>query len=97
MGPVNTPVGFLWARHFRGINESSSVVAYGLTVDDQAHVHVAGYFDDAADFNPGACDYTLTTPVGFSAYAAKLDPAGDFAWASNVQQTAGFSISKPLR
>lgn len=66
----------LWALNDGG---SRSDYGYGVAVDDQDHIYVAGGFGSygfPAVFGPD----TLTPVGGLDAYLVKYDPSGNFQW-----------------
>ena len=69
---------FVWAKKMGGPVDDE---AYGLTLDASGNVYTAGYFDNTADFDPGAATFNLTTSGNDDAFISKLDNNGNFVWA----------------
>ncbi len=67
----------VWAKGLGGeaIDAGTGVAA------DATGVYVAGSFQQAADFDPGAGQIRLDSAGGSDAFVAKLDPAGNRQWA----------------
>src|SRR5260221_174489 len=70
----------LWATNMGGaLNDRGNAIA----VDGSGTIHITGYFDGPADFDPGSGTFSLTAP-GFDVFILKLDGAGNFVWAKTV-------------
>lgn len=68
----------LWARRMGGMGgEEGEAIA----VDDAGNAYITGYFQQTADFDPGAGVANLTSVGGVDIFVMKLDPDGNFAWA----------------
>ncbi|MHC5112509.1 MAG: SdrD B-like domain-containing protein, partial [Planctomycetota bacterium] len=70
---------FVWARRLGGTGFDQ---AYAAAVATDGSVFTAGKFSNTVDFDPGAGTFDLTSAGGYDAFVSKLDPNGDFAWAS---------------
>ena len=73
----------VWAKSFGGTNNE---YGFSVAVDSSGNVHTTGYFNNTADFDPGAGTANLTsyTPPGGSggdAFVSKLDSSGNYVWA----------------
>lgn len=79
------PMGNLvWARQFSGSdNEAGTAIA----LDPWGNVLTAGTYKGTTDFDPGPGTLNLTNPGTFSAYVAKLTPAGNLIWARGITGT----------
>ena len=85
---LNASGNFVWAKSFEGygINESSH--ATSLAIDDSENVYITGYFEGAADFDPGSGIYYLTAMSGeHDIFISKLNASGDFVWAKQIGGT----------
>jgi len=72
---VDMPAGTTWAFSAGGAGNDKG---YGVAVDGQGEIYVAGYFSGTASFG----STTLTAPGGGSAgFVARLDPDGKPRWA----------------
>ena len=63
---------FVWAKRMDGS-------ALGLEVDSSGNLYVGGGFSNSANFG----SYTLNSLGGSDQFAAKLDPIGNYLWATN--------------
>lgn len=72
---------FVWARRMGG---TSGDTGFGITVDPLDNVYTAGFFEDTADFDPGAGIFPQTSAGGDDVFVSKLDASGRFAWAVGV-------------
>jgi len=72
---------FVWAKSMGGASDD-----YGLSVavDASGNVHGTGYFQGAADFDPGTGTYSLTSSGGYDIFVSKLNASGNFVWAKNM-------------
>jgi len=59
-------------------------VAAGIAVDEAGHRYLTGTFEGSADFDPGDPLAILTSAGQGDVFVAKLDAAGDLAWARSV-------------
>lgn len=90
---------FRWARQ---IESSHSIgifsINYSVVVDEPGNVYLAGTFSgisadntrhDPVDFDPGPGAFRLTnTTSTFDVFVSKLDGAGNFIWARQLQGNA---------
>lgn len=75
---------FLWAKAMGGTgNDRANAVA----VDGSGNVFTVGFFQDTADFNPGASVFNLETAGGRDIFVSKLDVSGNFVWAKGMGGT----------
>ncbi|PLW93340.1 MAG: hypothetical protein C0592_06445 [Marinilabiliales bacterium] len=72
---------FVWASAFGG---PETDWCYGIDVDSIGNVYTTGTFTDSADFDPGAGIYKLISNGSMDVYVNKLDPLGQFVWASHM-------------
>jgi hypothetical protein len=72
---------FVWTRQLGSAEGDRS---FGVALDSRDNVHIAGYFDATADFDPGP-DTLNMNPLGWEdGFLWKLDAAGDLVWARQV-------------
>ena len=81
---------FMWAKAMGGtLRDMGSDIA----VDDSGNVYIAGrFFHETVDFDPGPGVFNITSAGAWDIFVCKLDPAGDFVWASVM---GGPSIESP--
>ncbi|MCO6478202.1 MAG: hypothetical protein J5I94_16345, partial [Phaeodactylibacter sp.] len=72
---------YLWAFSMGGANPDRGM---GIAVDGSDNVLVTGWFEDAADFDPGAGTANLTSAGESDIFVAKYSPAGAYQWAINM-------------
>jgi hypothetical protein len=70
---------FVWAKSMGGA--SAADVGYGIAVDPAGNVYTTGGFSAAADFDPGAGTFLLTSAGNEDIFISKLDSSGLFVWA----------------
>jgi hypothetical protein len=78
---------FLWGKTIGG---SDADFCGSLATDTLGNIYYAGTFNVTADFDPGPGSYSLTSLCGgfpTEAFLAKLDIAGNFAWARAIAPT----------
>ncbi len=71
---------------------------YGIFVDSTGNIYTTGYFENTADFDPGAGTFYLdSATVGVQdIFISKLDSSGNFVWAKGIGGTGadvGLGIS----
>jgi len=72
---------FVWAKAMGGTNGD---YGYEIAVDGAGNVYTTGYFQDTADFDPGAGTFNLTPGGSANIFVSKLDAGGDFVWAKTM-------------
>ncbi|MEQ8425258.1 MAG: BspA family leucine-rich repeat surface protein, partial [Cyclobacteriaceae bacterium] len=86
------PAGnFVWTKNIGGLNTD---VGYSITTDPSGNIYSTGYFEQTADFDPGAANFNLTTLAEWEPFISKLDASGNFIWAISTQGSAGFFESE---
>lgn len=75
---------FLWANAMGGPYWD---VGYSITIDGMANVLTTGYFQDVADFDPGAGIHTINSNGGDDVFISKFDASGNFLWANAMGGT----------
>ncbi|MBA3682952.1 MAG: T9SS type A sorting domain-containing protein [Bacteroidetes bacterium] len=78
---------FVWGNSF-GNNSNSN--AYQMTQNNLGEIYITGNFIGTIDFNPGPPTNMLTSSSD-DLYILKLDVAGNFVWAKNINSTAAYS------
>lgn len=75
---------FLWAKQMGGTTNDA---CQSMTRDAIGNLYTAGYFSGTVDFDPGPGTYYLSTAAAAtsSAFIQKLDAAGNFVWAVQVE------------
>ena len=56
---------------------------YSVAVDSSGNIYTTGYFQDAADFDPGTGTSNLTSNGSLDVFVTKLNSAGELVWARN--------------
>ncbi len=72
---------WLWARNAGGSGYDSG---RGICVDPAGNCYITGYYSSTAAFGSFYLSGSSST---YSAYVAKLDPAGNFLWAARASST----------
>lgn len=77
---------FVWAKQIGGTGSDG---CQSTTRDAFGNLYTAGYFSGTVDFDPGPGTFNLTTTgaATSSAFIQKLDAAGNFVWAVQVEGT----------
>lgn len=84
------PLGnLLWTTQFSG---PERIFSYGITVDNQGNVLVAGAFEGHVDFDPGLGEIILEEQNNTAGFVAKLDSDGNLIWAARTG-TGGFNFA----
>lgn len=81
---LNASGAFVWARSMGGIGDD---MANEITVDALGNAITVGNFTNTVDFDPGAGSCIFTGSLGLNGFIQKLDPAGNFVWAKNLNAT----------
>ncbi len=75
---------FIWARQFAS-NSNSRCYGNSIKVDSTGNIYSIGIFTGTTDFNPGSSTFNLTTPISWNVYISKLNAAGNFVWAKQIE------------
>jgi hypothetical protein len=75
---------FMWADRVGGVN-TDMALDIAIAADDSAFL--TGYFVGAADFDPSADTFTMTSAGAFDNFILKLDSDGSFAWTRRLGAT----------
>lgn len=72
-----------WAKATAGLNIE---IGFSIDYDSEGNTITSGFFDGTTDFDPGyQVEYELTASNGGSAFIMKLDPLGNFIWATSIE------------
>ncbi len=74
----------VWAKRIG--SSTGNDVAWGLALDASNNVHVTGYFNGVADFDPGAGTSNMSS-AGLDIFVLKLDTNGNFIWSRKMGGT----------
>lgn len=81
------PAGnLIWVKQIGGIMDD---VPYGMEIDSDDNIFIAGYFSDQVDFDPGAGTTLLSTAGNYDAFILKLDSGGNFVWGNKIGSALG--------
>jgi alpha-tubulin suppressor-like RCC1 family protein len=82
---LNSSGNYVWAKSLGGTGIDEG---YSIAVDSSENVYTTGYFNDTADFDPGASTNNLTSAGVNDIFVSKLDSSGNFVWAKRLGGTA---------
>ncbi|MBK7587759.1 MAG: hypothetical protein IPI22_05200 [Bacteroidetes bacterium] len=71
----------LWAKALIPYATNAGSIMYDVAVDMNGNVYVAGVYNKAIDFDPGAAIDSLNVSGTAGSFVMKLDAAGNFLWA----------------
>lgn len=78
---------FVWAKQIGGGTNSTGNFSNAVAVDDSGYIYIVGrYSPGTVDFDPGPLSYSLTA-TSARVFILKLDSAGNFVWAKNINAT----------
>jgi gliding motility-associated-like protein len=72
---------FLWAKRIGGAGSGES---NSISSDPLGNTYITGYFNNTVDFDPEAEVFNLTSAGNKDIFISKLDPAGNFLWATRT-------------
>ncbi|MFC1737368.1 SBBP repeat-containing protein [Candidatus Hydrogenedentota bacterium] len=84
---------FVWAGQLGG---TGSDLGLSIAVDGPGNVYATGWFEEIADFDPGAGTHNLNSAGDFDIFVSKLDSTGAFVWAGQfggTSEDSGWSIA----
>lgn len=89
---LNNTGNFIAAREFGGIAVNESAIAQSFNFDAGNNMYITGTFTGAADFDPNAGVFNLSSPSisNSSLFVIKLSPVGILLWAKDVSVVPGF-------
>lgn len=80
-----TPTGDLvYGFAFGGVAQE---VATGIAADAAGNAYITGYVQSGTDMDPGPGNYTLSPAGILDVFVLKLDPLGNFLWATTIGST----------
>jgi len=78
---------YIWANSIGGSNMNEG---NGIALDNFGNVYITGYFQDTADFDPGAGTANLISAASWGEdFFAKYDNSGNYLWAKGISYTGG--------
>ena len=80
---LSQSVGYNWVKTYSPQIGGTSQGGI-IKKDVNGNIYCSGVFMNTVDFDPGPGTYTLNT-LGWSPYIVKLDPQGNFIWASHFR------------
>jgi hypothetical protein len=90
---LDTNGNLLWAKQMGG---TTIDLASHLVVDNLGNVFTTGYFQGAADFDPGTASFLMTAVGGEDIFISKLDTNGNFVFAKSIGGASDDYGTKPL-
>ncbi len=78
---------FIWARRMGSVSNHDNGV--GIASDGAGNVYTTGNFAGTADFGPFSLTSAATSLGAHNTFVAKLDGAGNFAWAKRLGGSLG--------
>ena len=92
---LDTSGNFVWAKAMGG---GGNVRGKFIAIDISGNIYTTGWFDQTADFDPGAGTFNLTASATFppEIFISKLDSSGNFVWAKAMggpANDAAYSIA----
>jgi hypothetical protein len=78
---LDTAGNFIWAKQ---MGSSGADVCNSIRLDASGNIHATGSFRSTPDFDPGPGVFNLTSKGGDDAFILKLDPQGNFVWATKL-------------
>ncbi|MGX7668408.1 SBBP repeat-containing protein, partial [Flavobacterium pedocola] len=76
---------YIWAKKIGGMNDDYATY---LTLDNSGQIHITGYFNATADFDPSVAVANLTSFGVNDIFIAKYDTNGNYIWARNMGGTS---------
>ncbi|MBW8060722.1 MAG: T9SS type A sorting domain-containing protein [Solirubrobacterales bacterium] len=84
---------YQWAK---SIGSTTTDHGNSIATDASGNAYITGYFQDTADFDPGAGVQNLTSVGARDIFFAKYDTNGNYLWAKSIGSTSpdyGYSIA----
>ena len=84
---------YIWAKNVGSTNWDES---FDIASDAIGNVYITGFFQDTADFDPGAGTTNLASVGNQDIFITKYDNSGNFLWAKNIGSASydyGYSIT----
>lgn len=83
---------YVWVKSIQSVNSN---YINQVVVDHTGNIHVVGYFQGTADFDPSSATFSMTTIGDKSAFFAKYSPQGQLINAEMIGGS-GFEIGKAI-
>ncbi len=77
----NASGNLIWAKRIGGTGVD---IGYGVALDAEGNVYIAGNFTGTSDFDPSPGTTHLTSTGSFDAFLAKYDASGNLVWAHHM-------------
>lgn len=78
---LNANGELLWVVTMGGSKEEKGL---GVSLDNNQHIVITGWFEDTADFDPGpGFSYLYAPQFAQNAFAVKLDSSGNYLWSKS--------------
>ena len=78
---INDSGNLVWAKGMGGSNGDEGLA---IALDTTGNVFTTGYYSGSGDFNPDNGVFTLSTNSIEAIFISKLNAAGNFVWAKNI-------------
>lgn len=93
---LNSGGNLIWAKSWGG---TGSDLGMSFAIDTANNIYTVGAFINTVDFDPGPGIYNLTSNGGVNTFVSKLDSAGNFIWAKQLDgsNNLGFSITLDVK
>ncbi|MBK8611067.1 MAG: gliding motility-associated C-terminal domain-containing protein [Chitinophagaceae bacterium] len=72
---------FIWAKSFGG---PTNEFCNAIKLDRFGNIYINGYFENTADFDPGAGVFNLTSAGSTDIFVCKLNNSGNLIWAKRI-------------
>lgn len=82
---LNSAGNFRWTKQISG---ATTVGCYAMATDPFGNFYATGRFGGTVDIDPGPGIQNFSSLANTDAYVLKLDSAGDFQWASQIEGNA---------
>ena len=95
---IDAAGNFVWAKQLGGPFGGFGNYGLSIAIDVSGNVYTTGYFGGTVDFDPGPGIYNLSVsnfninPNIDNAFISKLDAAGNFVWAKQINNGTSASI-----
>lgn len=83
-GKYDSNGNYLWANRIGNTGDDRGA---NVVLDASGNAHITGYFESAADFDPGTGTANLTSAGIADIYFAKYDSNGNYIWANRIGST----------
>ncbi len=91
---------FVWAKQMVAILDGSGIAGASgksIAVDMSGNVYTTGTYGGTVDFDPGTGNFYMSTiSTSGNSYVSKLDAAGNFIWANQIEQNVSVAMVNSL-